>query len=839
MMSESLSMNTDGNTACNIIDGGNVILDDDDDELISWSITLGDEGDEEDEEVSKRGNLSVPRDYGSPVPTDETTAIEDSMIGIDSSVGDGPQQQHQQHRLSSINIGSRVASTSSIPRNSSCYFSVASTERGSITDLLSLLDEATLRNTTFHELDHENDGNFDSSVWPASPLNDKEELEHSYKPIAATDSSVADDSKIANSCGVCRVGSETSSADPLLATPLTTRTTTTSLYHDILMDILSYLDLNSLASFSETGRRPNNECYYYLHLQLQQFTEDTSRKDESPNSRTNRSDVFKLNQQLPGMGIVQRLVNLDRQTAIDAVQSYYYDAPMNAISKNNNNHHNMVTARKLAAAGSAAAFAFACMGTMMAAAAHSSAAMESAGEYDDMTGALTSFVKVMGLVGSLAAAKTMASNSGGVNNNNNTTTTSSVAGTNNNDGTSNSNISRSSGDDASHFILWERLMESTFPGSHRHDTTTSTTSSAPDRESNVNGLFALPRQFKYALTLAYSMAAEMRHKHQNGNSSGSVNDRGGMEGHDTNQASSISLLTEDPPFLWSHHPGPYEHIPTSSETNSTTPMGGISVASNEGHGHEPKFDSTKGCDSSCSPSATEASKADDRDSSASTCSPNVNRTRYHFCGWVGAYRQVVHAAHDRIRSIVKQQRLERFNALSEEERNHISSSFMEAVVTNNTNNVRQLIDAMNVDEAFLVGGNDNPNDNNTNVMYPLHAAAFHGADQVLEFLCEDISNSSAGTAPDGGLIANIDQQDPTGWTALHFAVGANSVTAVRLLLARKADPSIEADNGYTPFQWAQRLQHHSVADEFKIFFAKHQQDQMTKLRHIIYRRSGW
>jgi len=41
------------------------------------------------------------------------------------------------------------------------------------------------------------------------------------------------------------------------------------LLHDVLMNLFSFLDAQSLASFSETGRRPNFEVFYFLELQLQ------------------------------------------------------------------------------------------------------------------------------------------------------------------------------------------------------------------------------------------------------------------------------------------------------------------------------------------------------------------------------------------------------------------------------------------------------------------------------------------------------------------------------------------------------------------------------------------
>ena len=49
----------------------------------------------------------------------------------------------------------------------------------------------------------------------------------------------------------------------------TTGTTGDYLYHDILMNVFTFLDAASLAAFSETARRPNFECFYFLELQLQ------------------------------------------------------------------------------------------------------------------------------------------------------------------------------------------------------------------------------------------------------------------------------------------------------------------------------------------------------------------------------------------------------------------------------------------------------------------------------------------------------------------------------------------------------------------------------------------
>jgi len=50
---------------------------------------------------------------------------------------------------------------------------------------------------------------------------------------------------------------------------ITTLNAVDVLYHDILMQVLSFLSPVDLVSFSETGRRANFECFYYLQLQIQ------------------------------------------------------------------------------------------------------------------------------------------------------------------------------------------------------------------------------------------------------------------------------------------------------------------------------------------------------------------------------------------------------------------------------------------------------------------------------------------------------------------------------------------------------------------------------------------
>lgn len=177
-------------------------------------------------------------------------------------------------------------------------------------------------------------------------------------------------------------------------------------------------------------------------------------------------------------------------------------------------------------------------------------------------------------------------------------------------------------------------------------------------------------------------------------------------------------------------------------------------------------------------------------------------------GCVGAYSRAVHLASSSLVQRLLLDRREKFNGLVAPVREEISSTLID--VCSSDDNLEQVIDLVRnqgaVDvEGFYVGTDGTET-------CALHAAAFHGSAKIVDFLCRGIDENCP--EKDGGCC-NINIQDAHGWTAAHFAAGANSCDVVRVLASHGAKLSVEATNGYTPLQWAVRLQNKEVAEELR------------------------
>lgn len=173
-------------------------------------------------------------------------------------------------------------------------------------------------------------------------------------------------------------------------------------------------------------------------------------------------------------------------------------------------------------------------------------------------------------------------------------------------------------------------------------------------------------------------------------------------------------------------------------------------------------------------------------------------------GCVGAYLRAISQANDAVVEILKTRRKLNFRAYSDEQRRQLSTSFIDSCCDdNNLETIKDMIlrrECVDV-EGFYVGSDGTE-------ISALHASALHGAVRTLQFLCGGVDERDP--TKDGGL-ASVNSRDSNGWTAMHFAAGANCVEACQILLRHGARVDLEALNGYTPLQWANRLQHDDVA----------------------------
>jgi ankyrin repeat protein len=212
-------------------------------------------------------------------------------------------------------------------------------------------------------------------------------------------------------------------------------------------------------------------------------------------------------------------------------------------------------------------------------------------------------------------------------------------------------------------------------------------------------------------------------------------------------------------------------------------------------------------------------------------------------GCVGMYNKVLKRAQEFITSFILNKRRTIFSNLTEEEQKRATAAFIDSCASDDEiESLKSLVRNCGVDVNGFFAGSEN--DNNDQVEAPaataqstttcaLHAAAYHGSTAIVKFLCRGVSNKMYGKTTESGTYQDDDEEnidhddgglcdvnivDSNGWSALHFAVGCYSDTGrdvVRILAKYGCNLYHEANNGYTPYHWAQRLSNRAVADELK------------------------
>jgi len=248
---------------------------------------------------------------------------------------------------------------------------------------------------------------------------------------------------------------------------------------------------------------------------------------------------------------------------------------------------------------------------------------------------------------------------------------------------------------------------------------------------------------------------------------------------------------------------------------------------------EPEYPTTKTvARSGSSATKKQAANTTMKPTAASTTTASVI-VRTPPTGCVGAYERAVSQAKAQVGSILKDQRQRAFAALpTDAERTALSTAFIDACTDDASLDVaRRMAQRLPLDDFYV--GSDGTE------CCALHTAAFHGANQILDFLCRGVDCSwkkdNSDDYADGGMC-NVNVRDANGWTALHFAAGANCVDAVRVLVAHGATLDVEAVNGYTPLQWALRLQNRAVADELRRWLEQQQRNSSSARRRGVWRR---
>ncbi len=530
-------------------------------------------------------------------------------------------------------------------------------------------------------------------------------------------------------------------------------------YHDILMQVFTFLDPNSLLSFSETARRPNFEVFYFLQLQLQQaLLLDENSEESDVDNNINRMPETVGNY---SASVVSRVARLNMGKAREIVEEYqdsnstlrtmplsyslayvrhyllrngFHNKFSNDSNSNDPNDYNTTADTQSSKIASSQTLASAAIFvTFMGAASIVSSSDAPIAMMTDRlaTSELPNVLFRVGFVGSLMRAMSE---------------------------TERGTAMREKAEQMARSM--QAMPAALMPARRNHEQQTQPSTTEQKESTRVDNQESQSEAQKtnFVLPTLY----EMRHMLQE-----MIHRNNATERRETRQP----LLLD-----------PYAHMPSQQGTNDVTREEDRKEET-KGHGNE---------------DLTVKRLNEDFVPSSST-------DRKMPSGCVGAYSRSIYKATKYVASETNARRKSSFENLSAEEQRLRSLEFLRVCSSNDTlDRVKEMISVMDVNRFYV--GNDG------NETCALHTAAFRGADKVVEFLCSGIDLQDPRL--DGGLC-DVNARDNNGWTALHFAAGANSIEAIRVLAHYGADLNVEANNGYTPVQWAHRLSNEPLAEELR------------------------
>ncbi|KAL7564775.1 hypothetical protein ACA910_021038 [Epithemia clementina (nom. ined.)] len=576
------------------------------------------------------------------------------------------------------------------------------------------------------------------------------------------------------------------------------------LYHDILMNVFTYLDIDSLASFSETALRPNFEVFYYLQLQLQRsllLSPVSSDHGLSPIKGTSRLTRLARAEYKRAEQIVQGYLDSNtslKQMPLSHSLEYIRQVLMrqrllllNKINKSTNQQAGASSGQDTSIF-SGAALLIALIGAASFMNSDSMMAMN-VDSFMPPAAELPNMLFRVGFVGSLMSAVR------------------SYAASNKNGASQNPNSSQGShrGGDMKHRAALMKQQAEQFANNMMHAFTLLLANGGNiDAEENHNGsMAAIVRGIMIRMMRAAYSTAYGRH-HQL--------EAGGF-------FSSKRAQHRQRPNLVS--PNPYDHLPETVKEEEDNDFDDTALDPAEKIDHA-REETGNVDDASVQPADHGNNHGDgpgDNDEvppgkQESSDKKPIKKTP---TGCVGAYRRAISQVNKRLVELVKDERLRKYKERSDEEQRTLGTMLLDACASDDgLDNVKTIIEGGIDVEDFYVSGDGTETS-------PLHAAAFHGASCVLEYLCRglqdddgyDQQHEDPQIYDDGGLC-QVNLKDPNGWTALHFAAGTNSTKCIQILVQYGADLTIEAANGYTPLQWAMRLQNSDAADALRELLSK-------------------